>query len=348
MDLLFHRAMSKGFPISAMLNHLKTFAAATVTCSLFAAGLLAADVELKQQSNRVDVSIGGKPFTTYYFGSVASKSYLMPLQTAKGLVISRPFPVGNDVSKGDPKASSFEPHQRPLYFAHGDIDGLNFWAEPGFQKYYGDHSRQPYGHMTNAKLEGVRSGPASSGTIKASFALADPNGRVIGRETQVFKFAGDDRQRTIDCDFTVTAEDGPITFGDSKEGTFGIRLGADLSAPLGHTINSHGAQGEKDIWGKPADWVNYFGTISGQKVGIVVFDHPKSFRHPTTWHARGYGLLAANPFGAREFTNDPSKDGSWTIAEGSSLLFRYRVLIYDGDLTAEQIAAAYKEYAAQP
>ena len=147
---------------------------------------------------------------------------------------------------------------------------------------------------------------------------------------------------------SLKAEDGPITMGDTKEGTFGIRLGADLSEPLGHMINSQGAAGEKNIWGKPADWVNYFGTVSGQKVGIVVFDHPKSFRHPTTWHARGYGLLAANPFGAREFTRDPAKDGSWTIPEGKSLEFRYRVLIYDGELTPDQIAAAYKQYAAQP
>jgi hypothetical protein len=113
-------------------------------------------------------------------------------------------------------------------------------------------------------------------------------------------------------------------------------------------INSHGDQGEKNIWGKPADWVNYFGTISGQPVGIVVFDHPKSFHHPTTWHARAYGLLAANPFGIREFTRDPAKDGSWTIPEGGSLAFRYRVLIYDGELTPAQITEAYKQYAAQP
>lgn len=330
-----------------MLHPLKTITLATVTCLLCATDLFAATVELKQQGDHIDVAIGGKPFTTYYFGSVASKSYLMPLQTAKGLVISRPFPVGNDVSKGDPKASSFEPHQRPLYFAHGDVDGLNFWAEPGFRKYYGDHSRQPYGYMSDAKVEMTRSGP-EIGEIKGSFALADANKRVIGHETQVFKFSGDATQRTIDCEFTVKADTGPITFGDSKEGSFGIRLGPDLSAPLGHMANSHGGQGEKEIWGKPADWVNYFGSVSGQKVGIVVFDHPTSFRHPTTWHARGYGLLAANPFGAREFTSDPSKDGSWTVAEGSSLTFRYRVLIYDGDLTAAQIAAAYKQYAAQP
>lgn len=335
-----------GHTISRMLN--KRLVGGTVAgCLLCSTGLLAATVELKQASDRIDVVIGGKPFTTYYFGPMASKSYLMPLQTAKGLLISRPFPVGNDVSKGDSKASSFEPHQRPLYFAHGDVDGLNFWAEPGFQKYYGDHSRQPYGHMAQPKIESVRSG-SDTGTIKASFALEDPNNRVIGHETQLFHFSGNATQRIIDCEFTVKADMGPITFGDSKEGTFGIRLGSDLSEPHVQMLNSRGGRGEKEIWGKPADWVNYYGTVSGQKVGIVVFDHVKSFRHPTTWHARSYGLLAANPFGAREFTGDPSKDGSWTVPENASLTFRYRVVIYDGDLNPSQINAAYREYAAQP
>lgn len=326
------------------LIHSSRAAAALLVFPLF---LAAASVDLKQTGNRIEVKVAGKPFTTYYFGSDVAKSYLMPLQTASGLVISRPFPNGNDASKGDPKASSFEPHQRPLYFAHGDIDGLNFWAESAFAKYYGGHSRQAYGHMADPKIEQVGSG-ASPGQILANFALEDGNGRIIGNETQRFTFSGDDRARVIDCEFVLHANDGPITMGDTKEGTFGIRLGDDLSAPRGQMSNSQGGHGEKEIWGKPADWVNYTGKVSGHDVGILVFDHPKSFRHPTTWHARAYGLLAANPFGLREFTADPNKDGSWTIPEGNSLTFRYRVLIYDGDMSPAAIAKAYAQYAAQP
>lgn len=326
---------------------MKTLSLTAWLCCLIPAFAPAANVDVKQQGDRIEVTIGNRPFTTYYLGQKAAKSYLMPLQTAKGLVISRPFPVGNDVSAGDPKASSFEPHQRPLYFAHGNIDGLNFWAEPGFQKYYGDHSRQPFGHMGKPKVIDMHSGQDSGG-VKATFELADPNDRVIGHETQTFSFQGDEKRRIIDCDFILKASDGPIDLGDTKEGTFGIRLGPELSAPLGHMLNSHGGEGEKNIWGKSADWVNYSGSVSGQKVGIVVFDHPKSFRHPTTWHARGYGLLAANPFGAREFTGDAKKDGSWTIPEGDSLEFRYRVLIYDGEMSPAEINSAYQKYAEQP
>lgn len=309
---------------------------------LLVSTMLAGSVEFKRAQNQIEVSIGGKPFTTYYLAAETAKPYLMPLQTASGVVISRNFPVGNDVSGADPRASSFEPHQRPLYFGHGDVDGLDFWGEPVFDHFFGDHASQPYGHMTLKAVE-----QAGDGTIRASFRLLDPNQRQIGEETQTYTFRGDDRTRTIDCEFVLHATNGPIVMGDTKEGTFGIRLNAELSAPHDHMLNSHGSRGERAIWGKPADWVNYSGTVSGKPVGIVVFDSPASFHHPTPWHARAYGLLAANPFALREFTRDPNQDGSWTIPEGHSLRFRYRVLLYDGELTPDRIAELNTQYSAE-
>lgn len=311
-----------------------------------ALAISAAPVHLAKTTNEITIEIGGKPFTTYYFDPKVAKPYLMPLRTAHGIIISRDFPVGNDASRGDPKASSFEPHQRPLYFAHGNIDGLDFWGEAAFNSYYTDHARQDYGHSSLITIDKPQETPDSAG-ISASFTLKDPNGRVIGEETQAFIFRGDENTRVIDCQFTLKATHGPIVMGDTKEGTFGIRLGRDLSAPLGHMINSHGSEGEPEIWGKAADWVDYYGTSAEKAIGIAVFDHPKSFRHPTTWHARGYGLLAANPFAAREFTRDPVKDGSWTIVEGAAVTFRYRVLIYDGTMTPVQLSQEYVKYAAE-
>ena len=316
--------------------------AAAAAC-LFSALCMAAPVELKRNGGKIDVTVGGKPFTTYYFTEVVAKPYLMPLRTPSGIVISRSFPVANTVMPGDQKTPSFEPHQRSLYFSHGDIDGLNFWAEQAFNKYYHGYSHEAYGRMALTKVENVASG-SDGGSVKARFNLLAPSGRVIAEEVQTFRFGGDDHTRTIDCEFTVLANHGPVTFGDTKEGSFAIRLGPELSAPHDHMINSNGAQGEAAIWGKPADWVSYSGTVSGKSVGIVVFDNPASFRHPTTWHARAYGLLAANPFGFREFTNDPKKDGSWTVPESKSITFRYRVLIYDGQLSAAQLAALYLSY----
>jgi hypothetical protein len=303
-------------------------------------------VEVVRQKDKVDVGIGGKPFTTYYVDETVAKPYLMPLRSAQGTIVTRGYPVGNNVPPGSEHDRSFEPHQRPLYFAHGNIDGLDFWGEEVFAKYFNDHGKQAYGRMALDKIDEAKGG--ASGVIRAEFSLRGPSGRVIGDETQAFTFRGDDHTRIIDCEFTVRATHGPLTFGDSKEGTFGIRVAKQLNSPPSHMVNSLGAEGEKAIWGKRADWVNYDGKVEGEDLGIAVLDHPKSFRHPTTWHARGYGLFAANPFGLRDFTRDPNQDGSWTIPEGKSLTFRYRVIIHHGDYREAHIAEAYQKYAAEP
>jgi hypothetical protein len=304
------------------------------------------NVAVDRKGNQIEVTIGGKPFTTYYFDPVVAKPYLMPLRSAQGTIVSRGYPVVNEVPPGSERDKSFEPHQRPLYFGHGNVDGLDFWGEEVYAKYFNDHGKQEYGHMVMEKIDEARGG--DSGAIKAEFSLQGPGGRVIGDETQAFTFRGDDHTRVIDCEFTVRATHGPLTFGDSKEGTFGIRVAKELDSPPAHMVNSQGSEGEKAIWGKRADWVNYDGKVDGEDVGIAVLDHPKSFRHPTTWHARGYGLFAANPFGLRDFTRDPNQDGSWTIPERKSLTFRYRVVIHHGDYKTANIAEAYQKYAAEP
>ena len=321
---------------------LQTTAMAAV-CAAIATG---ENVKLDRSEHQINVTIEGKPFTTYYFDPEVAKPYLMPLRTASGAVITRSFPVKNDASMGDPKASSFEPHQRPLYFGHGDLDGLDFWQEPVFDHYYSDHGHQAYGHMVLKDIEEAAS-QGETAAIRARFTLNDPSNRVVAEETQSFTFRGDGPIRIVDCEFVLYATAGPIDIGDTKEGTFGIRLAPELSAPLGHMLNSNGAKGEKAIWGKPADWVDYQGEISGREVGIAIFDSPSSFRHPTTWHARAYGLFAANPFGLREFTGDPAKDGAWTVPEGKSIKFRYRVLIHEGKFGPSELSAAYAKYASE-
>jgi hypothetical protein len=133
--------------------------------------------------------------------------------------------------------------------------------------------------------------------------------------------------------------------GDTKEGTFAIRVVKSLQEPAVKMLNSAGAVGEKNIWGKRADWVDYSGVVGGERVGIAIFDNPRNIKHPTYWHARGYGLFAVNPFGEHDFYNDPKRDGSVTIATGNSLTLRYRVLIHNGDAEEAKVAEAYRRYA---
>jgi hypothetical protein len=303
-------------------------------------------VSLTQRENTIEVSIGGEPFTTYYFDPSIAKAYLQALRDAHGVIVTRGFPVGETIPAGHEHDPSLEPHQRPLYFAHGDIDGYDFWGEEAFEKYYGPEAgKSKYGRMAIRKVAEVRGGP-ESGVIRATFDLLGPDHKPFAAETQEYTFRGDKQTRVIDCEYVIQANHDAVKIGDSKEGTFGIRVAPELNAPRGHMVNSEGAEGEPKIWGKRANWVDYDGVIDGHTLGIAIFDSPKSFRHPTYWHARGYGLFAANPFGIKEFTRDPAQDGSYTIPAGQSLKFRYRVLIHEGDYQEAKVAEKYQQYVA--
>jgi hypothetical protein len=198
--------------------------------------------------------------------------------------------------------------------------------------------------MVFRKLDEVKSGP-SAGVIRTTFDLEGSDEKPFAQETQYFRFSGDEQSRIIDCEFVIKAGKAPVHFGDTKEGTFGIRLAPQLDAPNGVMVNSEGGQGEKQVWGKRANWVDVDGAIDGQKLGVAVFDAPDSFRHPTYWHARGYGLLAANPFGLSFFDNDHKKDGAYTLPAGQSVKFHYRVVIHDGSCQDAHIAEKYAAYA---
>ena len=300
-------------------------------------------VQLTRYGNKVDITIGGRPFTTYHFDPAQAKPYLQPLRSAKGTVVTRGFPIGNDVPEQHRKDQSLEPHQRDLYFAHGNINGLNFWSEEAFSRFYGQEEL-PFGRTVLRSLERANSGK-EAGSLLGEFTLEGQGGKIIGGETQQFTFSGDATTRTIDCVFTLKADHGPLTIHDTKEGTFAIRVAPELNSPPGHMVNSRGGEGEPQIWGKPAEWVNYDGTIGGDQVGIAIFDSPTNFRHPTTWHARGYGLFSVNPFGLRAFTSDPKQDGSHTVADGGALTLRYRVRIHAGSYKDAGIQDAYRQYA---
>jgi methane monooxygenase PmoA-like len=297
-------------------------------------------VELARDGTRVDVRIGGRPFTTYYFDPSVAKPYLFPLRSALGTVVTRGFPMTSDI----PGEDRDEPHQRAMYFAHGDINGFDFWGEAAFPK-WSDHPVSTFGRTVFRTLDDIQGG-ADSGSLRATFDLVAPTG-TIAEQVQTYRFGGDGQSRIIDCEVEIHATHGPITMGDTKEGMFAIRVVKALDSPPGRMVNAAGASGEKGIWGKRSDWVDYYGRVAGEDVGLAIFDHPHNLRAPTYWHARAYGLVAANPFGIKQFTGERRQDGTYTIPSGGSLTFRYRVLIHHGNPFQAGVAEAYRQFAAE-
>ena len=124
----------------------------------------------------------------------------------------------------------------------------------------------------------------------------------------------------------------------------GIRTHHLLRTDRGATVSNSAGQTGKSIWGKAAKWVNYQHEISGKPVGVAIFDHPQNPRHPSTWHARDYGLVAANPFGAHDFTRAKRGTGDLMIKSGESVTFRYRFLFHHGTAENKSIGEHYDSW----
>ena len=101
-----------------------------------------------------------------------------------------------------------------------------------------------------------------------------------------------------------------------------------------------------------ASWVDYSGPVvdatgSEQVAGITILNHPDSFRFPTYWHVRDYGLFAANPFGVHDFEAKKEKGaGNHILPQGESLTFKYRVIFHKGPGDPGQIKHVFSQYSA--
>lgn len=289
-------------------------------------------VTFEKGDGRIDVLVDGKAFTTYYFAPAQFKPYFYPLRAADGRVVTRHFPMDQNFA-GEEKDRD-HPHQRSCWFTFGDVDGVDYWGE----------SAKAQGRIVQRSIDKMQGG--KKGVLAATMDWMDNTGRKVLVEKEEVTFQGDATRRIMDWVVTLTPVDHDVTFRDTKEGMFGIRMATPLkeAGGTGTITNSKGGVKEKECWGKKAEWVDYSGTLDGNKVGITIMDHPKNLRHPTTWHVRAYGLFAVNPFGLRDFTGDKTQDGSYTVKTGQNLTFRYRVLIHQGDAAEARLADEYKAY----
>jgi hypothetical protein len=293
---------------------------------------LCADVKVTNEKGRVTVDIDGQPFTTLYYGEEVMKPYLHPLRSASGKIVTRQYPMEN--VEGETRD---HPHHQGLWFNHGDVNGFDFWGavRPGPKS----------GRIVVDKITKAKGG--KTGTIGFEARWVDPNGKTLLKETRTMTFSGDKENRIVDLDINLTAQAEPVKFGDTKEGSFAIRISDKMTekAKGGVLTSSTGGHSMKAVWGKQAPWVDYAGTLDGEKLGIAIFDHPSNPKHPTYWHARDYGLFAANIFGEHDYYNDKQRDGSVTVEPGKSMRFKYRVVIHPGDTASTNLQQMYDAYA---
>ncbi|MEI7729574.1 MAG: PmoA family protein [Verrucomicrobiota bacterium] len=335
------------------------FRAATVCLLGVALSLLAAEpggdgVKVTQKNDRVTVEINGDLFTEFWFqgnqhpakikkkGSdeevtqPTRKVYYWPITGPNGAIMTRAWPIVPD-SKNE---EHDHPHHRGFWFAHGLVNGVDFWAEDA-----------KAGRIVHDRFIEVKSGK-DEGIIKSACKWVAPDNKVVCTDERVLRvYNRPKNERLFDFEITLQApNDRDTVLGDTKEGTLAMRIAESMRLSLGKNkpgkgriVQNTGTEGDK-TWGKPAEWCDYSGPVEGNTVGIAIFDHPKNPVHPTWWHVRDYGLFAANPFGVHDFEKKPPGTGNLTIPAGKSITFKYRLYLHEGDERQGKVAERYEAY----
>jgi hypothetical protein len=316
------------------------------------------EVISNEAEGRVDVRVDGKPFTSYIHPASAKKPTLFPLLTATGKTVTRGYPLEPKVGE-----RTDHPHQIGLWLNYGNVNGVDFWGNSD------ERAAKDVPHLGTVEqrsVRGVESGPGE-GALEVTAEWVDHYGKVLLREDTRYVFRAGPDLRGVDRITKLTALDTAVTFHDTKEGMLGLRVARSLEQPstdpvrlleqdgsittvpaadtagiTGRYRSSEGLRGDS-VWGTRARWAALDGKVDGEPVTIAILDHPTNPGFPTYWHARGYGLFAANPLGQNDFSKGKQKL-ELHLAPGQSTTLRYRILILTGPDVTSRIESEYRDF----
>ena len=311
-----------------------------------------------EQQQRVDVFVDGQPFTSYIWPTTLTKPVLYPLRTARGTIVTRGFPL-------DPRPGERVDHAHHLgyWLNYGNVNGVDFWNNSvGLPP----EERLKMGTIAQRRITRATGGK-DRGELSVETDWIMPDGQPIMREATTFVFHSGPKQRAIDRITTLTALDKRVVFHDNKEGMVGMRVRRELEQPTNEPLSFTDASGRPTavkvldntgvtgeyrssegktgdaVWGTRARWTMLAGKVNQEAITLVMFDHPNNVGFPTYWHARGYGLFAANPLGQEVFSNGKEKL-NFTLEPKQSVTFRYRLLIISDPTTSDEVEAQYRKF----
>jgi len=295
----------------------------------------AEDISFTQAENKIDVMCGEKLITSYLYDDKLTKPILYPMKSPSGLVITRGFPF-----ETIPGESTDHPHHTGLFFTYDKVNRDGFW----------NNTTSPP-QIKHVKTTQTKSG-GGTGTLSVVLHWVSRKGNVLLEEKRDMVFSAEPNQYTVDFNIVLTAQNEKVVFGDTKEGMFAIRVADWLreEGGTGEYLNSEGAKQESSVWGRRAKWLRLEGQKDGKTIGIAIFNHPDGVNYPTYWMARGYGLFSANPLGQHHFQKATGMKNpqplNLTLRPGESAVFRFRILLYEGSRTTEELGYCFNNFCA--
>lgn len=291
---------------------------------------------------RIEITINKRFFTQLVYADSIEKPVLYPIMAADGLPITRGFPW--NPAPNDP---TDHPHHLGLWMNYEKVNGLDFWnnsfAIPADKKHL-------FGWIRTRKILKAEGG--DKGTIEYLAEWTNQQQQVLLQEKTTLIFHEEKNIRWVDRITNLTAAI-PVSMPDAKDGLLGLRVAHELELPItetkeyadaqgnitkinavkdasvtGQYLTSAGLEGD-EAWGTRGNWCMLYGRRAGTPISITIIDHPSNPGYPTYWHARNYGLFAANPLGQKVFSKG-SENLNFRLNKGQIVRFQYRVVITSG------------------
>lgn len=303
----------------------------------------------KNDKKEVDILFNNKLLTAYCYYDSSRKPVLFPVNTVDGITVTRSYPF-----KKVPGERTDHPHHTGIWFNYESVNGLDFWNN---STAIAVEKRSQYGTIVHQKVVGKKTN-GKDATLEVAATWIRPDKKVLLNEATHFNFSVKGSDFIIDRITTLTAADTTVIFKDVKDGVYAIRVARELELPskekssfvddkgnvtdvppsgadvTGMYYGSTGLKGDS-VWSSKGNWMMLAGKKDGKNITIAMFDHPSNVGYPTYWHARGYGLFAANPLGRKVFSNG-KEELNFSLAPKQSVTFRYRVIIHSGDILTKE------------
>jgi hypothetical protein len=226
---------------------------------------------------------------------------------------------------GHPRDPNSHSHHNSVWISHHMVDGTDFWGDGG------------KGRIVQRRVVQFEDGDEEA-LIQTENDWLGEQDKVLLKEIRSMRVRPlHDKQWLLVIDLELAPPVGEVSIGKTPFGFIGVRMAKTIGVHDGggQIRNSAGGVNEKEVFWKPARWVDYSGLITkGVMEGVTLMDHPTNPNHPAAFHVRDDGWMGASA----------TFDAELSIRAGEPLKLRYALWIHSGQPKAEQIEQQFADF----
>jgi hypothetical protein len=268
---------------------------------------------IPQPYEQISFQRDGVEIARYHFGPALRRPFVFPVIGPSGLSLTR---------MGHPHDPESHSHHNSVWISHNSVNGMSFWDD------------RAKGKIVHQRIEALE----DDSVLSTNSWVDEGTKKTLlteRRRTSIQLLENSEYFLIIALELSCKE---PVTLGKTPFGLIGVRVAKTIGTnDGGGTIrNSEGKINEKELFWKPAKWVDYSGAIKNNLLeGITLMDHPGNPNHPTVFHVRGDGWMGASV----------TFDGDRVIQAEKALRLRYGLYVHTGAPAVEELEKRWKEFA---